>query len=184
MVYSECLTPQYPVQDIEALSPSDSMIQSFEWISPTYKGIRNKKKWVNDIPGIPNPAIRSTSGFNHNTYKPRNTALLATCHQIHAEAAHVLYGKNVFGIWVTMRPGKTGHLEEARIYPEHASLIRHMRITPCLEHKEYTESTMATFKELMSAVHESILPLCPSLVELRWLIAAGHPDFYEEELWL
>lgn len=56
-----------------------------------------------------------------------------------------------------------------------------MRIELNFDWRDYKPLIM--LKDLMASVHKSIIPLCPSLVELRWTILLKD-GYYDRVLWL
>lgn len=181
MIYEECLIAHHPTSSTVKrtdLPPSQKLL----WIDPSFKGIRNKQKWINHIPDIPNPTIRSHALYRNYTQRHQNAALMVACRQIHAEAAPLLYGKNIFELSVQRRPTKIP-LDKAGIYPRYTPLIRQLHVRFDLEWKDYAQFITKDVQDLMAAVNKDILPFCSNLAEIRWSISSFACNLFEAEFW-
>jgi hypothetical protein len=176
MVYDECLI----ATRIGRSNSSDPEMLRFEWIDPSFKGVRNKKKWLNIIPGIPNPVIRKPSWKGRSRYRPQSPALLATCHQIHAEAAPVMYGNNFFALCARKHPDRGAVLNRAGIYPLYALLVRRIRVDVFYD---WDYATIKGFQKMMALVQKDVLPFCTNLTWFHWTVISRQDGFYSEVFW-
>lgn len=184
MVYEECLVAQWDDDEDEAPSrwkPSGPPWQSLEWVDPSFKGIRNGKKWVNHVPGVPNPSIRLDIFQGDMDNKPSVPVLLATCRQIHAEGAPILYGKNRFHLRPRAEACRTGNISNEGIFATYGPLVRNISVSLGYDYNFLMK--VGSFLPLMTRVHRDILPVCSHLTCLEWTIMSPDDGWYSESFW-
>ncbi|KAE9983860.1 hypothetical protein EG328_009474 [Venturia inaequalis] len=183
MIYEEALVAHHDMMGPPPEWDGGPPYQSLEWIDPAFKGVRNGKKWVNHIPGIPNPSIRSAMWLSKMNSRPRVPALLAACRQVHAEAAPIMYGKNRFNLRILSKPCSTGRIKRGGIFSTYGHLVRTISVR--FDFAVYSQENwnVDSFRPFMAKVHTDVLPLCRHLTRLEWTLPSLRDGWFGEAFW-